>query len=70
MTPGRLPTQMVVAVQDPWQVLKEGVSRRNWLAHEYVTAAPIKWGEVAKSVYEDLPKIKMELEAAIAELDK
>lgn len=35
--------------------LKNLISRRNWLAHEYGTTAPVKWSDIADSVYNGLP---------------
>lgn len=37
--------------------LDELISRRNWLAHEYGTTAPVKWSEIADSVFNDVPRI-------------
>lgn len=45
--------------------LKAQIARRNWLAHEYGTTAPIKWSEVADSIYNDIPKIESGLVAAL-----
>jgi hypothetical protein len=47
-----------------WNI-QNSVSRRNWLAHEYGTTAPIKWNEVADSVYDDLPVMKSSIIAAL-----
>lgn len=35
--------------------MKYHIARRNWLAHEYETTSPLKWAEIAKSIYNDLP---------------
>ncbi|KAF8173103.1 hypothetical protein BJ912DRAFT_859617 [Pholiota molesta] len=45
--------------------LKAQIARHNWLAREYGNTAPIKWSDVADSVYDGIPKIESGLVAAL-----
>ncbi|KAF7783409.1 hypothetical protein Agabi119p4_1433 [Agaricus bisporus var. burnettii] len=41
------------------------VGRRNWLIHEYNTMLPLKWEEIADSVFHDVPIIEKEIIRAL-----
>lgn len=56
---------ILVAYPDIHYQLADQISRRNWLAHEYGTIAPVKWGEVADSVFNDVPVIESAILAAL-----
>ncbi|EIM87722.1 uncharacterized protein STEHIDRAFT_155100 [Stereum hirsutum FP-91666 SS1] len=45
--------------------LKDQISRRNWLAHEYGTTFPVRWQDVADSIFNDVPVIESAIIAAL-----
>lgn len=47
--------------------MKELISKRNWLAHEYTTTVPVQWAVIATSIFDDVPQIKTAVIAALEE---
>jgi hypothetical protein len=59
----RLTPIIVAAFPDIHYNIKNGIARWNWLMHEY--RAPVKWDDVAESIFEDIPFMEIAIEAAL-----
>jgi hypothetical protein len=60
------PTHLIVAAfPDIHYHINNGIARRNWLVHDYETTAPIKWDDIAESIFEDIPIMEIAIEAAL-----